>query len=399
MKITLSDAKRFLLLKQGLLGEYKFINQKGVLEYMEQVACLQFDPVDSCGKNAELSLQSRVKDFKKIMLSNLLYNERVLFDYPDKQLSIILTKDLPYFIRYRNKAKKSGLRFTEATNLESKVIEYIKENGVVSSSDLPNLGDLNWHSAIHWSGNWEKKTKASRAVLEQLYSTNVLLIHHKSGSRKYYDLAEKYISQDILNADEPLPNEFEHLKWRVFRRIGAVGLIWNKPSDIWLGIEKLCTDDRNRIFKELLIENKIIQVNIDGIKETFYIKTEDLHILETAKMDKKFKERCEFLAPLDPFMWDRKLINRLFDFQYTWEIYTPEVKRKYGYYVLPIVYGENFIGRIEAVNDRKSKTLIIKNIWYEENIKVTKKLENNINSAIKRFAKFNECDIVVKKVE
>ncbi len=392
MKITLNEAKRFLLLKQGLLGEYQFINQNGAFEYIKQAACLQFDPVDSCGKNAELSLQSRVKGFKKSMLWNLLYDERVLFDYPDKQLSIILTKDLPFFTRYKNKAIQSGLRFKEATELEPQVIQYINEQGAVSSSDLPDLGEVHWHSEIHWSGNWDKKTRASRAVLEQLYSTNVLLIHHKSGSRKYYDLAEKYISNDILNAKEPLLNDFDHLKWRVFRRIGAVGLIWNKPSDLWLGIQNLSTNIRNEIFEKLLTEKQITEIKIDELKDKFYIKTADLDLLKKAKSKEKLKERCEFLAPLDPFMWDRKLINKLFNFHYSWEIYTPEVKRKYGYYVLPIIYGENFIGRIEAVNDRKNKTLVVKNIWFEENIKITKKAEKSVNSAIKRFAKFNECN-------
>ncbi len=392
MNTTLNQAKRFLLLKQGLLGEHKFINEDGAFSYIEQSACLQFDPVDSCGKNAELSLQSRVKNFRKSMLHSLLYDKRILFDYPDKQLSIILTKDLPYFTRYKNKAIESGLRFEETTKLEPEVIDYIKKHGAVSSSDLPDLGEVHWHSAIHWSGNWDKKGKATRAVLEQLYSTNVLLIHHKQGSRKYYDLAEKYISADILNAPDPLPDDFEHLKWRVFRRIGAVGLIWNKPSDLWLGIGDLSSNYRNKIFKELIIDNKITELNIDGFRDKFYIKTEDLPILEKAKSEEKFKERCEFLAPLDPFMWDRKLIKKLFDFNYSWEIYTPEVKRKYGYYVLPIIFGENFVGRIEAVNDRKNKTLLVKNIWYEEKIKPTKKLEKAANMAIKRFAKFNECE-------
>ena len=104
--------------------------------------------------------------------------------------------------------------------------------------------------------------------------------------------------------------------------------------------------------------------------------------------------RCEFIAPLDCFIWDRKLIKTLFNFEYTWEIYTPPEKRKYGVYVLPLLYGDRFIGRAEAVCERKTGTLILKNIWYEADVKKTKKLETEVKACLKRFAEFNECKLI-----
>jgi uncharacterized protein YcaQ len=89
-------------------------------------------------------------------------------------------------------------------------------------------------------------------------------------------------------------------------------------------------------------------------------------------------------------LWDRKLISFIFGFDYTWEIYTPESKRKYGYYVLPILHNESLIGRIEMVNDKKTKTLIVKNLWLEESIKETKQLTGQIQKALKRFMGFNQ---------
>ena len=90
--ICLRQARQFILLKQGLLGRYRFAGKQGALEYIRQAGCIQFDPVDICGKNAELTLQSRVKGFTKSMLDTLLYKDRALIDYPDKQLSIFLLK-------------------------------------------------------------------------------------------------------------------------------------------------------------------------------------------------------------------------------------------------------------------------------------------------------------------
>ena len=104
------------------------------------------------------------------------------------------------------------------------------------------------------------------------------------------------------------------------------------------------------------------------------------------------KPRLEFLAPLDPLFWDKALIEALWDFRYSWEIYTPVVKRKYGYYTLPVLWGERFIGRIEAVADRNNGVLLVKHFWPESGFRQTKKLNSAICSAVKRLAKLNNCN-------
>lgn len=394
--LTNQQARQFLLKKQGLLGEYQFIGKQGALDFVCQAGCLQFDPVDLCGKNAEISLQSRVKGFRKTVLHGLLYQDRKLFDYLDKQLAIIPTADWPYFQRFRRTAIEGGLRFDGLAVLEEQAKAYIDKNGPVSSDDLPLKGEIHWQSAIHWSGNWYEKTRASRAVLEQLYSTGELIIHRRKGTRKYYDLAEKYLPAEILTAADPLPDEFEHQKWRILRRIGAIGLLWNRPSDAWLGIQNLDTAIRNAVFSALEGESKITSVMIEGQKNPFYFLTEDMPLIDTVLSDavsQQKKPRCELIAVLDPFMWDRKLIKALFGFEFAWEIYTPAVKRKYGAYVLPLLYGERFIGRVEVICDRKTKTMAVKNIWYEEGVKQTKKLQSTVDGCLKRFARFNDCVI------
>ncbi len=391
--ITLSNqqARRFLLLKHGLLGDYRFADKQGALDYVRQTGCIQFDPVDACGKNAELTLQSRVKNFKKSTLYDLLYVDRALFDYPDKNLSILPVEDWPYFARFRKASVDGGKQFEDLAVLEAEAKAYIRENGAVSSDDLPIDGNIRWHSNIHWSGNWHGDTHAARAVLEHLYTTGELIIHHKNGTRKYYDLAEKYIPAGVLCTADPLPEEHDHIKWRVLRRIGAVGLLWNRGSDAWLGIWNLDTPQRECIFKELLDEGRIIEVQAEGIRGSLYCRAEDAAILDMAKHGEAFKPRCEFMAPLDCMLWDRKLIRTLFDFAYSWEIYTPAVKRKYGYYVLPVLYGDRFIGRIEAVSETKTAVLHVKNIWYEAGVRQTKKLDHSMDMRIRKFAGFNEC--------
>ena len=392
IQLTNRQARQFMLLKQGLLGGYRFIGKPGALQYVRQAGCIQFDPVDACGKNAELTLQSRVQGFTKKMLHDLLYKDRALFDYPDKNLSILPVEDWPYFRRFRDVSIEGGAKFADLPALEAEAKAYIAKHGAVSSDELPIGGNTVWHSQIHWSGNWAGETKAARAALEHLYATGELVIHHKKGTRKYYDLAQRHIAADLLRAPDPLPAEHDHQKWRVLRRIGAVGLLWNRNSDAWLGIWGLKAPQREPIFAELLEEGRILPLQAEGIPEPLYCRAEDAPLLDAVLRGDVFRKRLEFLAPLDCMLWDRRLIRALFQFDYTWEIYTPPAKRQFGYYTLPVLYGERFIGRIEAVADRKTNILHVKNVWLEDGVKQTKPLARALDARIKRFAKFNGCE-------
>jgi hypothetical protein len=393
--ITKEQARRFILLRQGLIGTYRYIGKAGAYDFIREAGCIQYDPVDVCGKNAELTLQSRVKGFTKKNLQDLLYKDRLLVDYPDKELSIWPSEDWPYFSSYRERSLKMGRTFEGLAELETEAISYIKDNGPVCSDSLPIEGEIFWHSSMHWSGHWDRKSPAARSVLEQLYTDGKLLIHHKNGSRKYYDLADKYLPAEILEADSPFKDESEFMSWRVLRRIGAVGLLWDKTSTAFVGMY-LKADERKKILAELEQEGKICSVYIEGIKPPFYYRSEYEELMQAVLEETAdLKPRMSFIAPLDPLMWDKSLVQAIFDFKYSWEIYTPAVKRKYGYYTLPIIYGDRFIGRIEAVPDKKNKVLQVKGLWWETDIKVTKKINNALEKTLKQFAKFNDCERVL----
>ncbi len=389
--ITKQQARQFILSKQGLIGVYRFVGKDGAYDYVRQAGCIQYDPVDVCGKNAELTLQSRVKGFKKTMLQELLYKDRLLIDYADKELSIWPTEDWPYFSSYRERSLEFGKTFEGLEELKIQAIKYIDDNGPVCSDSLPIEGEIFWHSSMHWSGNWDKKSAAARSVLEQLYTDGVLIIHHKKGSRKYYDLASKYLATSILEAENPCSDDDSFLCWRVLRRIGAIGLLWDKNSTAFLGID-INAERRKQILAQLTDVGKLYPVMVEGMKPTFYYLSLDEGLMQqvidgTADL----KPRMSFIAPLDPLMWDKAFIKALWDFQYSWEIYTPAVKRKYGYYTLPIIFGERFVGRIEAVPDRKNHVLTVKGLWWEQDVRVTKKLEAALQRTLKAFAKFNDC--------
>ncbi len=391
LKVSKGQARQFMLIRQGLMGEHRFTGKDGAYGYVRQAGCLQYDPVDVCGKNAELTLQSRVKGFRKQMLDDLLYKDRLLVDYTDKELSIWPSEDWPYFSAYRQRSMEHGRKFEGIPELEETAIDYIRKNGAVSSDTLPIEGKIFWHSSMHWSGNWHTESNAARSVLEQLYTDGVLLIHHKSGSRKFYDLAERYLSPELLNAPDPCADGDSFTDWRILRRIGAVGMMWNRRSDSWLGI-KMTAQQREESFDRLERNGSITEIEVEGIRFPLYILSTDIPMMESVMNGQAdTKQRLEFLAPLDPMLWDRKLIDALWGFRYSWEIYTPAAKRQYGYYVLPIVYGDRFIGRIEPRADRKAGTLTVNGIWLESGVKQTKILTGRIDSAVRRLARFNGC--------
>lgn len=138
-----------------------------------------------------------------------------------------------------------------------------------------------------------------------------------------------------------------------------------------------------------MAKGRILPVKVEGIAHTLYCLSEDGYIAKYIRENVFTRQRCEFIAPLDNMMWDRNLIKEIFDFAYKWEIYTPQVQRKYGYYVLPILFGDRLAGRIEMTYDRKNRQLNVHHIWYEPGVRVTKKLESGIKSALKRFETFN----------
>jgi uncharacterized protein YcaQ len=385
--LTNSQARKFILLKQGLIGEYKFTGKQGALEFVRQAGCVQYDPVDVCGRNADISLLSRVKGYKKEMLDELLYKDRRLLDFFDKNLSIFPVEDAPAFYKHRMYGGYAemydSLGGEAVQNILPMIRKLIEERGHISAKEIDVDETIVW--------DWGSMSSLPRAALESMYFRGELIVHHKTGTNKSYAFAKDHIPAEILNAGLPYKTDEERFAWHFRRRIGAVGMLWNKNSDAWLGLPYK-VPERAGAFKKMLDEGTIYEFDIDGLNGPFYCHIEDKPLVEKAAEDPELKPRCEFIAPLDSFIWDRKLIKALFGFEYGWEIYTPAVQRKYGAYVLPILYGESFIGRIEAVREIKTKTLNVRNIWYEDGVKQTKKLQAALNGCLKRFAEFNGCD-------
>jgi uncharacterized protein YcaQ len=177
------------------------------------------------------------------------------------------------------------------------------------------------------------------------------------------------------------------------RRLGSLGIHWLRNGGGWNGYYLSDSPLRKRIFESLEKKGLIVPVTIPEISETFYIRKQDLDTLDV-KPD--YDEYIRILAPLDNLLWDRMLVYKLFDFQYSWEVYLPAEKRKYGYYVLPVLYQNKIIARMEPVKQESNKPLRIKNWWWEPNIPRTSTLKHSVENGLKLFAQYLGTDGIEK---
>lgn len=379
--ITREQARQFMVIYQGLNGDFQYKGKQGILAFIEKVGSIQYDTLNIVGRNPDLVLQSRIKNYKANMLQELMYKDRMLLDQWDKEMSIYPTKDWPYFGRNRKASFERYKDIQAVKDYLPYVREVLAEKGPITSSDL-KLDQI-----IDWS--WAP-TRLSRASLESMYLWGELIVCNKTNSRKLYDCAHKYIPKQILEMDDPNKTLQQYHDWHVLRRIGAVGLLWNKASDAWLGIKEMKSKERNEAFERLLDKKLIIEIEVEGLKYPLYMKAEYEELLKNTIEQEPHKARGAILAPLDNMLWDRKLIKELFDFEYRWEVYKPAAQRQYGYYVLPILYGSSFVARFEPVLDKKNKTLNIKNWWWESEVKITAKMRKDLKQCINNFISFTE---------
>ena len=387
LTITKKQARRFILAHQGLWPPNKLKGKAGVLEYIHRVGCIQFDPLNIVGRNPELVLQARVSGFQPVMLQELLYKDRKLLDGWDKNMSIYSMEDWPYFHRRREAATRNPGRSPEPVrSILPQVRQALEERGPLSSLDL------DFNQTVDWS--WAP-TRLARAALESMYWGGELVIHHKVNTRKVYDLTSRHLPEDLLSASDPNETEEQFHDWYVHRRIGGVGLLWDKSGDAWLGMPGIKSKERKAALGRLLKQGKLVGVGVDGVKLPLYMRSEDEMLLHKTLDSRTPLSRAAIIAPLDNLLWDRRFIEALFDFTYIWEVYKPVAERRYGYYVLPILYGDRFVARFEPGQDKKNGTLIIKKWWWEPGVKQSERMRNDLIQCFKQFLNYLGADNLV----
>ncbi|MNW41201.1 hypothetical protein D3C74_183310 [compost metagenome] len=385
--ITKDEARQFLVNYHNLNGSQHYCGSEGVVQYFTKVRSIQYDPLHVVGRNADLVLQSKITDYKPELLQKLLYKEHILVDGFDKEMCIYLSEDYSRFERIRTASGMSTKNTLahrnqlDALEILDDVRDHIRKNGAIGSKDISiSMSQKN-------ENRWGHK-KLSSAALDYLYTIGELCVVNKNGTQKQYDFTDNVLPSHLLQPD-PFKDEDEFLLWYIKRRIGSVGMVWDKRGGAWQGHFLSDKDKRERTLHELCEAGEIIRVYVEDINTPFYIKKGDEHHFTSSGNNNQVR----FLAPLDNVLWDREMVKQLFDFEYRWEVYTPAEKRKYGYYVLPVLYGDQLIARFEPEKMNTKTPFTIKNWWWEPGMKVTNDLHDSIHTAIYNFSRYlgTEC--------
>jgi len=251
-----------------------------------------------------------------------------------------------------------------------KILATIDRQGPLSSLEFED------RVRIADAGSWSGTTRTKR-VLRAMWVCGILVTHHRQNGRHYYDRPERVIP--TIHITTPIIQDKDtYHRWIIARRFRATGLLRaNAEACIWSACGESTT--RRRAIAELVAEGLLTPATIEGKSWTYYLPTSALPLLENSQTP----ARMLFLGPLDSFLWDRKGVEHIFGFDYTWEVYKPEHLRKWGYYVLPIFYKDRFIGRLDSRLEQQ--TWSIKRWWWEPGITPDDELLHALQLATTRF--------------
>jgi uncharacterized protein YcaQ len=356
--VSAAAARRFLVARHLLVPPRSLeSSHDAVLEVFRRLGSIQFDPLSVAGRNHDLVLHARVADYDPAWCEELLYERRELFEAYNKGLSLLPTSELPWYAVSWSIDPPRVL--TESADLATAVLERIRAEGPLATVDFEQGEKVDWL----WA-----PTNAVRAVLEAYSFTGVLGLARRDGNRRYYNLVERLFPRELLAQEVPLDEQLRH---KLLSRFRAHGLLSARSTgEIWLGTGYVKRQpnrperpSRSELRDDLLDAGEIVPVRVDGMRGDRFVLRDELELLE--RPPEPFPA-VTFLAPLDPLVWDRVLLRELFDFDYVWEVYVPERKRRWGYYVLPLLFRDRLVGRIEPRIDRAAGSVQVLGLWWEQ---------------------------------
>jgi uncharacterized protein YcaQ len=329
--LTRTQARRFMLRATGLDGA--FANVSSALQHLGFV---QIDPINVCGRMHDHILRHRVRGYREQDLMRHVHREgpRQAFEHhlPDSSNLAVLPLDAwPHLqntmrSRERKDSTWSGKLTAAERKLAARVLSQIAEQGPLSSQDIESARKAKSHA-------WDSTTLA-KSTLQKLFFHGRVLIARRDGLRRYYDLPEKVLPPTVLNA--PVPTNEETTRWLALLKLRQRRLATLKATE------------------RRAIADEVVAVALEGSKSRLHLLRRDLPLLDTSS------ETCgkpKLIAPLDPIIYDRRVTEAVWDYDYRWEVYVPPQKRVRGYYALPLLHRNQFIGHADVKADRDSRQL------------------------------------------
>jgi uncharacterized protein YcaQ len=368
LNIDLEIARRFVLGKQGLWPGRRWRGPRGTEKAIRAMEYLQLDPLQIIARSHDIKLHSRVLDYTPGMWEDVAYGRRKFFDWGG-WLAARPMDELPYWrvVMHRerdggpdvdNRIHKMGIEHGPTIE-EMRTL--LRERGVLSNRDFEMASRVRTQSY--------RGRKDSALALYYLWRTGDVMTHHRENFERVYALTEAVAPQDLIRDHDDAGTD----RFLVKKEISFSGLSrLNRSSDAW---QRGVPFSRGRqILDALLADGEIIEVQVEGWKPTHYALADDLPLLRDlaagrvpkpwTPLETTTTEEAVFLAPLDQVS-ARGRAKILFGFDYVWEVYKPSHQRKYGYYAMPVLWGDRLVARFDSKLDRTTNTFLILGLWLD----------------------------------
>jgi uncharacterized protein YcaQ len=366
ISLSLAEARRLALASQGFGVRPKSVSADHIRGLASRLHAFQIDSVNVVARAHYVPAFARLGHYPMAALDALTYEKRDLFEYWGHAASLIPVSLYPLF-RYRmHREHAEAYLRSEGGSYARGVLEEVRERGALGAGDLAEPR----RKAGKWWAWGDGKT-----VLEYLFASGLLAIAGRRQFERLYDLTERVIPREVL--DRPAPSSEDSMKELMYLSAQACGVGTLKDfayylhvdnwrdrmnPDRWFGDPATTPTRRSkpiaaRLARELIDEGRLIPAEVESWTEAAYV-------VPGAKPPGSMHARA-VVTPFDSLCWDRARLKRLFGMDYTIEIYTPAPKRIYGYYVMPFLLGDTFVGRLDLKSDRKTGTLVVQGAYVE----------------------------------
>lgn len=372
-ELTLPQLRLLTLESQGLTKPFPFGKGKnGVLAALEHLGYLQIDTLSIVERAHHHTLWTRVPDYQTGHLDALV-EERQVFEYWFHAASYLPMKDFRFVLPQMLDIKQNGTRYY---NADPKVMQYvldtIRAEGPKRARDFEN--------ETKRAGSWWS-WKPTKMALERLFMQGDLMVSGRNGMQKMYDVTERVLPGSISTA---IPTRLEFATYLVDTYLRAYGFTTLKQI-MYLKSDKILNKNVIDILRSKIEEGSIRQINVGNLPPVFV----DNSLLESALG--KSVPTVRLLSPFDNSIIHRDRVRHLFDFDFRLECYLPREKREFGYFCLPILFGDTFIGRVDCKAHRKEKEFEIIHLHIENTAIAPEVWMAPFIAAVRSFAAFNGC--------
>lgn len=376
MRLTQDHVRAVMLGAQGLLTENPTpATKEDVLQAIRRMGALQIDTINVVARSPYLVLWSRLGAYEPGWLDELLA-DGALFEYWSHAACYLPIED---YGLYRRRMLEGHPRhrawLAEHPDSALRVLEFLRREGEVRSADFERTDG---RTTTWW--DW----KPEKTALECLHSTGEVMIARRDPNfHRVYALRE----QVLPNWDDAsLPASDEVNRALVARAVRALGVSKAGWVPDYFRMPKRGT---GAILEDLVGRGELRRVQVDGWDAPGYVHRANMDLVERVVGGAVQQVRTTLLSPFDPLTWDRLRVLELFDFDYRIEVYTPEARRKYGYFSLPVLHRGKFVARLDAKAFRREGRFVVRALHFEEGIDVTDAMVTELSTAVRACAEWH----------